>query len=634
MRKLFFLLFLYSFSALSAGGKGADACKKAAGASQKDYKCGQCEPELIDKFDKMLDGLKEEEKKFDNIESVMALLPESMRKDVAFMGQSRSLQQGDRYLMKSPGSEIVASFNGHPERRGGNNIEIMKFNGKTGTFDFIDIELKNGVAKVTENPRKCAACHGSGIRARPIFDPYRFWFNMVPSTGDTVPRGTSEEKDFLDYLRKIENKEDKPEWRRFSHLKGVLEQNPIADVEAGLKKKGYWHVKAQPVIPGTTSSPDDGPGVRLFDEMYLNNHCRINNLLSSDPNFETTKYLLAAATERCIDPKKGLSEFIPESILEKNKNYFITKGTIPEGTKGSGFKEVAADTEKRQERYFKDRVGRKLWMLEERFRNEGLSEEEAYKKAKEDIQNTTKRASKNFGGGINKIEDREESIGVIGPLRYAMEPLGFNTGDLSISFDPGSFTFGDFIQNMGNFDPLKSIANKFSCDELKQKSMEAFQDKEKQIVDIVQNNCATFDPVDKDLGFLSELADKANEKALVQKRAKLRSDMADILDMNSCTRCHRPNSSKGAPDLPFDGDKMDEFDSLMNKTAGELGDMRKRIWSRINRPSSQHGAMPPRGLDADEKKLVKEYLETFVGNDKAEKDKLRLDDRRSVILEP
>ncbi|MBK25022.1 MAG: hypothetical protein CME70_13575 [Halobacteriovorax sp.] len=647
MKLLFLVFFLYSSVAFSQlhGGDGADACKQKAGASQKDYKCGQCEPKLISKVDKMLEDLKKGDKKYDSIESVMALLPESMRKDVVFMRQSRSLQQGDRYLMKSPGSEVVASFNGHPGNVGGNNIEMMKFNGKTGTFDFIDINMKDGVPVVTHNPRKCARCHGTGVRARPIFDPYRFWSNQVPSVGDTVPRGTTEEKEFLEYLEKIENKDDKPEWRRFSHLKGVLEKNSIADVKAGLKKDGYWHVKTQPTLEGSTSTSSDGPGVRLFDEMYHNNHCRINNLLSQDKNFETTKFIMAAAVNGCFGGGPGssnsLDKFIPKSVREKNRDYFASRGIIPDNTKGSGQKEVFADIEKKQKAYFEDRVGRKLWMLEEKFRNEGMSEEDAYKAAKADIE-TIDRTAQSNPNGQNQIRDLEASLGVIGPLRYAMEPLGFNMGDLSISFDPGSYTFGDFIKNMGDFDPLKSLANKYEpkswkdreakCDELAKESMQAYLDREAEIVDIVTNSCKNFDPVDKQLGNLEKLADKANEEALKKKRKALAGELADIFDMNNCASCHKAGSSRGAPDLPFDSERMDEFDALMDKTAGELGDMRKRIWSRINRPSSQHGAMPPSGLDKEEKSVMKEYLETFTGKGRTDKDKVLF--RNKVLVQP
>jgi len=63
----------------------------------------------------------------------------------------------------------------------------------------------------------------------------------------------------------------------------------------------------------------------------------------------------------------------------------------------------------------------------------------------------------------------------------------------------------------------------------------------------------------------------------------------------------------------------------MNKTAGELGDMRKRIWSRINRPTENHGAMPPGGLTIDEKGVIKKYLETFQGNMRKDENKVRLD---------
>lgn len=591
---------------------------------QKDYECGQFETDLINKFEKFKKEIKN--KKTNSIEELLGKLPEEMRSDVVFMGKSRSLQQGDRYLMKSPGSEIIASFNGHPGSIGGNSIEIMKFNGKTATFEFIDIKVENGKAIVTENPKSCTSCHGKGTRARPIFDPYRFWFNMVPSTGDTVTRGTTEEKDYLEFLEKVEKND------RFAHLKPMLEKNPIEKVRDELNKKGYYQVKSSPQLDNSTSRPSDGPGVRMFDEMYLNNHCRINRLLENEPAFETTKYAIAAAVKGCFfRPKEELSDYIPSTVRKKMNEYFEKMSIVP-AKSNDPIKAVFADTEKKQKAYFRDRVGRKLWMLEERFRKEGLSEEQAYKKAKLDIEETSRIASKNTSDDSdNTISDREASVERIGPIRYLMEPLGMNTSDLSISFDPGSYTFGDFIENMGRFDPLKSLKS-FDCDVLKTKSLAAFNDNTNVIREKIDFSCDQISEDDKQLADLRDISEKANKIALRKEREELRPKIEEMFDDIDCTMCHQKNSSKGAPDLPFDSARMEEFDEMMEKSAGELGDLRIRMWSRINRPSKAHGAMPPGGgLFPEEKAVLKKYLETFTGTGRADKDKLKLDENNALI---
>lgn len=624
------LAFLLPSLVFAQSGKGAMGCKEKNMATQKDYKCGQCEEPLIEKFDSFVE--KVSKKSNTTLEEVLSELPEEMRTDVVFMGKSRSLQQGDRYLMKSPGSEIVASFNGHPENRGGKNVEVMRFNGKEGTFEFIDIEVKDGKAIVTKNPSKCMFCHGEAAQARPIFDPYRFWFNMVPSSGDTVTRGTSEEKDYLDFLARVENKDNKPEWKRYAHLKPMLAKNPIAKVKESLKTKGYWHVKSSPLVGNSTSSSTDGPGVRMFDEMYLNNHCRINNLLSQNPMFEATKYAIAASINGCIRAGDDTNAYIPEQFRNQIRNYYAKRNIVKLDSKDSAFDQVMQDTEKKQKAYFQDRVGRKLWMLEERMRKEnpGISEEKAYQMARADIELTSKMASKNNSGN-NAITDREQSVDVIGPIRYLMEPMGMDTSDLSISYDPGSYTFGDFISNMANFDPLRTLT-KDSCNVLAEKSKNAFEAMNDQVSVTIETTCKNFRPYNKDLGDLVEISEKANKVALLKKREELRPKIKDMFNINDCSMCHYNNSPKGAPNYPFDSNEMEEFDEMMEKTAGELGDVRKRMWSRINRPGTAHGSMvPDGGLGAQERKDLKEYLETFTGTGRKSADKLKLDSGNGLI---
>ena len=623
----FILLVTYGEIALGQtyemGEKGNMACKKANPVKQKDYACGQCEEPLIEEFDQLLDDIEKNSSKYTKIEDVMAKFPEQLRTDVVFMGDSRSLQAGDRYLMKSPASEIVASFNGHPELRGGNNVEVMKFNGKTGTFDFIDIKFEDGKPIVTKNPRKCARCHGGPEQARPIFDPYRFWSQQIPSVGDTLVKGTKEAEDFMKFLDKIENKDNKPEWKRFEHLKPFLKMNSKRAIEAGLNYNGYWHVKTQPQPPGSTSTSADGPGVRLFDEMYLNNHCRINRLLAKDEDFETIKYALAAAAMGCFRSQEQLAKALPPSIMRKSDEYFIKRGIGKKGIYNNVYGDVFKDTEKKQDEYFKDRVGRKLWMLEERFRKDepGISEEEAYQKAKAELIATNLGAMKNPNGS-NQISDREQSSFLVAPFRYILEPIGFDTSNLSISFDPGSYTFGDFIKNMANFEPLLSLVQNNSCVDLENKSMQSYGAKEAKVISDIQLACNKLEPWDKQFDDLAAIDEKINKDTVLAKRLSLRADMNDMLD--SCSGCHREGSTVGAPNLPFGDGRMDQFDALMEKTAGEMGDMRKRIWSRINRSESAHGLMPPWGLDDEEKKTVKDYLETFQGKMRDDKDKARV----------
>jgi hypothetical protein len=586
-------------------------CKEAAGKTQVGYRCGQCEQSLINEVNDTISKIQNNPEKFSSIDKVLENFPLAMRETVVFMGLSQSLQEGDRYLMKSPSSEVVASFNGHPELRGGNSVELMTFNGKDGTWELIEISVENGQAKVDTNPSKCIKCHGSGGDTRPIFDPYRFWSNQVPSAGDKVAGGTHEEKDFISFLEKIENKKNNPEWQRFAHLKPFLENNPLEIVRESMaatsKASRGYRVKNK-------HHPSDGPAAALFDELYLKNHCRINRLFEENPNFETFKYALAAIVKRnCINTSGDMDKYIPEKFKKTAAEYFDIRG-IADKDNEDAFKEVLRDTKTKQNEYFADRVGRKMWIMEEKYRETGLSEEEAYNNAVADLIKITESAQ--------VPKDQERSAHLIAPLRYLLEPFGFDTSTLSISVDPGSFTFGDFIFNMSIFEPMSSLT-KLSCEELQERSLAAFESNNDQYLSELDSHCQKLKDYDLALEDLVDAAEEAEEIILAQERAKIRPQIEALLDDNKCMDCHGIGSKSGAPNLPFSSEKISEFEEMLSRSTGELGDMRHRIWSRVNRPSHYHGVMPPSlPLSIEEKIQLKQYFETFTKKNRDSKPRI------------
>jgi hypothetical protein len=219
------------------------------------------------------------------------------------------------------------------------------------------------------------------------------------------------------------------------------------------------------------------------------------------------------------------------------------------------------------------------------------------------------------------------SKNIVSPLRYILEPLGVNVDDFSISVDPMSYTFGDFIGNMANFEPLKSLSQG-SCDELAAKSMEALTNNQADIKISMKNSCdKVLYPFEmEELDAISEVSEQIEEEIRLTQRKELRGKVQDYFYEQDCAFCHTPPSQFGAPDMPFDSERMDEFDKYMDQSAGELGDSRLRVWNRITRPPGGPGHMPPgsrKHITAQSREVMKSYLETFVGKNRDEPKKLK-----------
>ncbi len=263
------------------------------------------------------------------------------------MSPSRSLQEGPRYLMKSANAEVVFSVNGHPESTmgGGQSIEMLVWDGKTGTYQMAEISMRGGKPTVKKNPRKCMHCHGRHPNIRPVFDPYNFWAHTVPFTRDDLiggpdpskwPTDTHEYLDFLDKIKTDAAKEKETgERTRWSVLAPILEQNDPDAIRKFFKNsktdRATYRVQAMdqtPAPPG--SSPfDGGPSVRLFDNMYYNNHCRLARMMEdkeNNPAFDQNKFAIAAAAKGCFsqgaNSYKRMKEFFPDDFNNQMERYF------------------------------------------------------------------------------------------------------------------------------------------------------------------------------------------------------------------------------------------------------------------------------------------------------------------------
>lgn len=660
------LCFISLFSA-HAQVTGVDRCKKNAGADQADSICGNCEMEAVEGLlgDDLGDEVPNDENRDDfkngllsdlnsddpnkeikfpgsdskvklgdlkSVEDFVEFLPEKYKMNVVFMAPSRSLQEGDRYLLKSPNSEIVMSFNSHPspdgdvtKLRGGKAVEMQVWNGVRGVWELVEIDFSEGKPKVERNPTKCLNCHGFGQNTRPNFDAYNFWSQTKPFFRGMLRPGTQEAAEYLEFLKKIKADADARKAggpaTRFSVLEPMLKVNKIEDIEAKLNAGESFRLRVD-TSNGMSSNGDGAAAVNLFDQMYLTNHCRLANLSTNpkhNPFAEQMKYALTGAVNGCINGNNDLKTFLPEPLIKKMENYY--KGM---GFGNGSFEDVKRDMEEKQQDYYEDRIGRKLWNMEEihlkkiqesdEYKNkiaaangdeqkiyeiEIAAEKEAYRLAKVEMEIHRKTS--------NGVTDKEESIALLGPLRYLLDANGVDTSMFSISVDPQSYTFGDFFFNIKRFGAFKELEGE-SCESLRAKSKEALQEG-----DVLDQMLAFKAPCNPDYQGALDPAWKKNlddveKQALKQSRQEMKSKVEDTL--MTCAMCH-DNGINGAPPIPF-GD-FDQLDRMLEKQSGELGDMGTRIWKRVIRHGDKRGSMPMNmgQLENEEIETIKKYLESF-----------------------
>lgn len=115
--------------------------------------------------------------------------------------RSRSLQEASfeapRAIMFSPVGDFMASFNGHEEQAGFDNLELIRFNHDQARFDFYEVSWSDEGPKLSDpNPRKCLDCHQSlareGVDPRPNWEPYFLWPGFYGSADSKLLNSSSQ----------------------------------------------------------------------------------------------------------------------------------------------------------------------------------------------------------------------------------------------------------------------------------------------------------------------------------------------------------------------------------------------------------------------------------------------------------
>lgn len=117
-----------------------------------------------------------------SIQAVLPLLPEEMRRNFVLMHSSLSLQgssyEAPRAILHTADAKLIVAFNGAPEQRGFDDLEITQFNQAEKVFEYFTITFpRTGSTKPVfseKNPERCLSCHRAPD-PRPNWEPYPVW---------------------------------------------------------------------------------------------------------------------------------------------------------------------------------------------------------------------------------------------------------------------------------------------------------------------------------------------------------------------------------------------------------------------------------------------------------------------------
>jgi hypothetical protein len=559
--------------------------------------------------------IKDAPTKFKSLESFLQALPDNMKSNFIFMGESRSFQTASkdnpRVILMSPNSDIRLSFNTDPGQRGYNNIEISRWDPEKKEFIYEELTFDSEGQKP---PKKhgdlaCTTCHGDP--PKPNWDTYNYWAGVIPFNKDTIVEGSVEKDWYLDLIKKTE--EEPNPANRLSYLKPIEDR---AQIEKELKENGYITRQFRDSDGDPQFGNAGGIATELFDRLQERQRCSESNQLSKDPKFDQFKYLLAGIDQFC-----SVEEFVPEWFHVVANDYFYgtlddfehEKQTDDLYSKNIG--KLRNDTEKRQLRIRKDKDSRQRYFIEKETGSKEISDKE-------------------FDLQINKIGlnaigiapgQFQENIGednyTVSNYRYFLEPFGAGVSRFSTSIDPTTYSFADlFGAGYLSGEARKQIEKEFAaqgkemnCETLKAASLEKLNEEE----------------VMGDLFKTSSMACKDKkeiENSLVALQEDVSGQFSSLVDIQArnifagkCASCHKANSYNnldysigGAPIIPFDD--LDKLKEYLSSPRSKLIGMTDIIKDRVNRPHNIPGVMPLTdisNLSTDEKKYLTVWLEEF-----------------------
>ena len=230
------------------------------------------------------------EKRITSVERLLEFVPLTLLSRYALVFDSRSLQgasfRDPRVILFGQDGKLVLTFNGNPDHRGYDAIEMMAFDSREKRFEFREIIFPgkhdpSGQVRVSEpNPEKCAACHGNP--ARPVWDAQPSWPGVYGQTYRAPP--TREELAGLATF--LENQATHPRYRALRNTNVFSDRNVL-------------YPSAKFLYDGVEKEPPNAILSTLLDEMNLQS---VVHEVVSSPRFPAYQYALLAALSAACAP--------------------------------------------------------------------------------------------------------------------------------------------------------------------------------------------------------------------------------------------------------------------------------------------------------------------------------------------
>jgi hypothetical protein len=141
-----------------------------------------------------------------SVEAVVARLPVDLRGNFTLAYSSQSLQGADhdnpRAILFGSDATLVLTFNGHPQQRRYDELEVLQFRTASREFELYSIKFGDEVTFSGPNPAICLSCHGRS--PRPIWGGYDYeqtddnhWPGFYGSTHDAPASNDVERQAFV-----------------------------------------------------------------------------------------------------------------------------------------------------------------------------------------------------------------------------------------------------------------------------------------------------------------------------------------------------------------------------------------------------------------------------------------------------
>lgn len=206
---------------------------------------------------------------------------------------------------------------GEPDMFQSDEVEIMNYQTKSGSFDLFDLRKVPGdVYMISEaNPKACMRCHGESSGRvpkhgpRPLFDEDP-WHRIVGGAMKCNP-----EQDKLQYLKSkkaLEAIRDNPRFACLDKSSLLKSLKALKDRNDNIFSNDHFR--------------NQNHSIASFDHLlFVANYRRVEKMISDSPNYNAYKYIIAGS-EFC-GVVSNLEKWMPAKIIEQHSNLNFLTGS-------------------------------------------------------------------------------------------------------------------------------------------------------------------------------------------------------------------------------------------------------------------------------------------------------------------